>query len=193
MITDPWTRPVTPADATEPVRTLYQTIAARSHHGHVRHLWQTLGVDPPVLASVFEAARALFDDPAPLTPAQAQLVAVVVSATNGSGYCVAHHGPRLARALGDETLAHAVARDYRNADITARDRVMLDYAVALTCEPAERTRADLERVREYGFDDATLVRLTALVAYCNHVNRVASGLGVTLEPGVAPWEFGTQR
>jgi len=193
MTTDPWTRPVPPADATERLRPLYQAMAARSSRGHVKHLWQALGIDPPILESVFAASRALFDDPAPLTVAQAELIALVVSATNGCAYCVAHHGPRLARALGDEALARAVAQDYRHADLTARDRVMLDYAVALTCEPAERTRADLERVREYGFDDPTLVRATALVAYCNHVNRVACALGVTLEPGVEPWEFGSQR
>jgi len=193
METEPWTRPVPPALATEPLRSLYDAIASRSSRGHVKHLWQALGVDPTILESVFGAARAVFDDPAPLTAVQVELVALVVSATNGCAYCVAHHGPRLAKALDDENLARAVARDFRQADITARDRVMLDYAVALTCEPAERTRADLERVREYGFDDPTLVRLTALVAYCNHVNRLACALGVTLEPGVAPWEFGSQR
>jgi len=81
-----------------------------------------------------------------------------VSATNGCGYCVAHHGPRLVAALGDESLARAVARDYREANLPARDRVLLDAAVALTCEPSERTKADVERVREYGFDDAAILK-----------------------------------
>jgi uncharacterized peroxidase-related enzyme len=132
-------------------------------------------------------------DPSPLTRAQAEMIAVVVSATNGCGYCVAHHGPRLAAALGDEALARAVAMDYREADLPARDRVLLDHAVAVTCEPAERTSEDVERVREYGFDDAAILKATEIAAYYALTNRLASALGVALEPGVEPWPFGSQR
>src|SRR5439155_14998077 len=106
---------------------------------------------------------------------------------------VAHHGRALARAAGDEALARAVARDYREADLPARDRVLLDYAVALTCEPSERTAADVERLREYGFDDAGILRATEITAFVNAMNRLVCGLGVPLEPGIAPWEFGAQR
>ena len=117
----------------------------------------------------------------------------MVSATNGCSYSVAHHGPRLARLLGDEPLARTVALDYREANLAARDRVLLDYAVALTCEPAERKLEDIERAREYGFDDAAIVKATAIAAWYNLVNRVVCALGVSLEPGVEPWEFGEQR
>ena len=133
------------------------------------------------------------DDPAPLTPAQAELIAVVVSATNGCGYCVAHHGPRLAAALGNPGLARAVARDYREADLAARDRVLLDFSVALTCEPAERKQEDVDRIREYGFDDTGILKATQIAGYYGFVNRVASTLGVGLEDGIEPWEFGSQR
>ena len=137
--------------------------------------------------------RAVLDHPAPLTAAQVELIAVVVSATNGCGYAVAHHGPKLAKALGDEALARAVALDYREANLPARDRVLLDYAVALTCEPAERTVADIERVREYGFDDAAILKATEVAALFNQLNRIISGLGVERESGVEAWEFGAQK
>ena len=90
-------------------------------------------------------------------------------------------------------MARTVARDYREADLPARDRVLLDYAVALTCEPAERKLEDVERVREYGFDDAAIVKATEIAAYYNLINRLVCSLGITLEPGVEPWEFGEQR
>jgi len=188
-----WTRSIAPEQASGPLGALYQRIRQRSSRGEVAGIWQVLGADTAVLEVVFAQLPALMDAPAPLTPAQAELIALVVSATNGCGYCVAHHGPRLARALGDEALARAVARDYREANLAARDRVLLDYAVALSCEPAERTRDDVERVREYGFDDATILRATAVAALYNQVNRLVSGLGVELESGVEPWEFGEQR
>ena len=188
-----WIQEVSPEQATAPLKSLYEQIRARSSRGQVSNLWQTCGLDPAGLEAIFAHYRALMDDPSPLSAAQAELIAVVVSATNGCGYCVAHHGLRLARALGDPALARAVARDYREANLAARDRVLLDAAVALTCEPSERKREDIERVREYGFDDAAILKATEITAYYNFVNRLVSGLGVTMEPGIEAWEFGSQK
>jgi len=171
-----------PADGRDPV----------SQSG-MTSLLEALALHAPDLKATVEHGRALMDDPSPLSNAQGELIAVVVSATNGCGYCVAHYGPRLALALGDEALARAVARDYREANLAARDRVLLDHAVALTCEPSERKLEDVERVREYGFDDTAILRATHLAAWFGFVNRLASGLGVALEPDIHEWEFGDQR
>jgi uncharacterized peroxidase-related enzyme len=188
-----WVQRVAPEAAGAPLEATYRRIAERSSRGHVSNLWQAQGLDPAGLAAGFDLYQALMGDPAPLSAAQAELVAIVVSATNGCGYCVAHHGPRLARALGDEPLAHAVAMDYREANLTARDRVLLDYAVALTCEPSERKLEDIERIREYGFDDAMIVKATAITSFYGMINRMVSALGVELEDGMDAWVFGAQK
>jgi uncharacterized peroxidase-related enzyme len=187
-----WIRRIAPEQATGALARLFDRIRARSSAQRVAHLWQTLALDPAALEGAFAHYRALADDPAPLTPAQAEMIALVVSATNGCAYCVAHHGPRLARIVGEE-LARDVARDYREANLAARDRVLLDAAVALTCEPAERRAEDVERLREYGFDDPAVVKAVALAAYYNFANRVACALGVEPEPGLAAWSFGDPR
>lgn len=188
-----WTASIPTDAANGALAPVYQRIASVSSRGRVSHLWLALGRDPAALEATFALYLSLVKHPAPLSAAQAHLVALVVSATNGCGYCVAHHGPKLAAALGDEPLARAVAMDYREANLAARDRVLLDYCVALTCEPSERTKADVERMREYGFNDAAIVRATALAGFYNHVNRVASSLGVELEDDVPAWEFGAQK
>ena len=188
-----WTRTITPQAADGPVRSVFERIASLHPDGGVGHLWQTCAPDPAVLDALFTLVRTLMDDPAPLSRAQAEAIVVVVSATNGCGYCIAHHGPRLAAALGDEPLARAVARDHREADLPARDRVLLDHAVALTCEPAERTEEDIERLREYGFDDLAILKATEIAALFNLVNRLIGGLGVKLEDGIAGWESGAPR
>jgi uncharacterized peroxidase-related enzyme len=175
------------------LKNLYERIRTRSSRGAVSNLWQTCGLDPRGLGALFEHYQALMADPAPLSMAQAEAIALVVSATNGCGYCVAHHGPRYARACGDEALAHGVAMDYREANLPARDRVLLDCAVALTCEPSERKQEDVERLREYGFDDAAILKATEIAAFYNLINRLVSALGVELEDGVPQWEFGAQR
>ena len=184
--------PVPPDAARGDLARIYERVRASSSRGAVATLWQSIGHDTNGLDALHTLYRTLMDDPAPLTRVQAELIAVVVSATNGCAYCVAHHGRRLSTLVGDP-LARAVARDYREANLVARDRVLLDAAVALTCEPAERTRADVERLREYGFDDDAILKLTEIAALYNLVNRVVSALGIPLEEGLEPWEFGEQR
>lgn len=187
-----WTQPIPPAKAGPGVAAVYDRLRAASSRRQVSAIWQTLAADEQGLAGAHGHYRSLTADPAPLSAAQVQMIALVVSATNGCGYCVAHAGPRLA-ALAGEALAREVARDYREANLTARDRVLLDAAVALTCEPAERKAEDVERLREYGFDDHGIVKATMVAAYYNFMNRCVSALGVQLEPEVAAWEFGAQR
>jgi uncharacterized peroxidase-related enzyme len=188
-----WILSVEPDRASAALQAVYDLIRTRSSRGKVGPLWLAMGLDPRGLEAAFLHYRTLTDDPSPLTRTQVELIAVVVSATNGCRYCVAHHGPRLAQALGDEPLARAVARDYRGANLAARDRVLLDHAVALTCEPSERKLEDVERVREYGFDDAAILRATEIGAMYNFINRLVTSLGVELEPEFPPWEFGSQR
>jgi uncharacterized peroxidase-related enzyme len=167
--------------------------AIRSSRGKINHFWQSQSLAPEALAAHHALYAALWNDLAPLTPAQGELIAVVVTALNGAAYCVAHHGPRLAEALRNEGLARAVAKDYRTANLPARDRVLLDHVVALTCEPSERTEADLERLREYGYDDTAILKATLLASYYNLVSRIATVLGVALESGRERWEFGSQK
>jgi uncharacterized peroxidase-related enzyme len=192
-----WTRVTVPDAVDAPAA--YGRILEASRHRRISNVWQSLGLDPAGLEAAYAHYGALMPDPlaptdpALLTPAQSELVALVVSATNGCAYCVAHHGPRLTAALGDEALARAVALDYRVANLSAQDRVLLDYAVALTCEPSERKLEDVDRMREYGFGDAAIVRATEVAAFYGYINRVVSGLGVELEPGLEPWEFGAQK
>jgi uncharacterized peroxidase-related enzyme len=188
-----WIETTDESAASPEVARIFAALRARSSHGALANFWRAMGLDPRGLEALAAQHEALMANPAPLGATQAELIAVVVSATNGCAYCVAHHGPRLAAACGDEALARAVARDYREANLAARDRVLLDAAVALTCEPAERTRADIERMREYGWDDAQILKATAIAAFYNMVNRLVSALGVELEAGREAWTFGSQR
>jgi len=184
-----WTRSIAPDAATGDAAQAFDRLRERSSRRHVSNVWQALALDPRSLTALFALRSDLLDDPAPLTVAQVEGIAVIVSATNGCGYSVTHHGPRMGKAYGDEALARRVAADYREADLPARDRVLLDYAIALTCEPSERTQADVERVREYGFGDEAILKATVITAFFNAMNRIVSGLGVPLEDGIYPWEF----
>ena len=188
-----WIRSISETEASPELRTLYERMRQSSSSGRVSHLWQAGSLDGKGLERIFDLYRTLMGDPAPLSRAQSEAIAIVVSATSGCGYCVTHHGPKLAAALGDEGLARAIAMDYRTANLPARDRVLLDYAVALTCEPEERTAADLERLREYGFDDPQILKATEIAAFYGMVNRLVLGLGVVHEPSRPAWEYSSPK
>ena len=78
-------------------------------------------------------------------------------------------------------LAKALAVDPASASVSPADRAMLDYAELLTRRPHAVSPDDIERLRAHGFSDAGILDICQVVSYYNYVNRMADGLGVTLE------------
>jgi alkylhydroperoxidase family enzyme len=63
---------------------------------------------------------------------------------------------------------------------------MIAFALRLTENPEEIRKAEIEKLRAEGLDDAAIVDLTAVAAYFNFINRVALGLGVRLDEALVP-------
>lgn len=76
----------------------------------------------------------------------------------------------------------AIKSGYKEAELGAADRAMLDYAARLTREPSAVTAADVEGLRRHGFDDAAIHDIAQVAALFNYYNRLADGLGIDLEP-----------
>lgn len=82
----------------------------------------------------------------------------------------------------DESLSEAIKKDFRTADITAQERVMLEYVEKITLAPAKINSADIKLLREAGFDDMAILQINLIASWFNYINRVADGLGVGREP-----------
>ena len=78
-------------------------------------------------------------------------------------------------------LARALMGDHTAADVTPRQRAMLDYAVKLTRNPGEMVEADLAPMRAEGLTDRDILDVNQVTAYFAYVNRVADGLGVVTD------------
>lgn len=72
-------------------------------------------------------------------------------------------------------------QDYQQANLSKSDRLMLDYSAKLTQRPYDMVEADVQALREVGFDDRAILDIAQVVAYYAYVNRIADGLGVQLE------------
>jgi uncharacterized peroxidase-related enzyme len=79
-------------------------------------------------------------------------------------------------------LVAAAMEDYTCAPLSAADRAMLDFAVKLTRTPAAIERADLEGLRQHGFDDVAIHDIVQITGFFNFYNRLADGLGIDPEP-----------
>jgi len=75
----------------------------------------------------------------------------------------------------------AIVEDYREADLSPRERAILDYAVKLTLRPSEMQSSDVEGLRDAGLSDGEILDVCQVISYYNYVNRLADGLGVDLE------------
>ena len=80
-----------------------------------------------------------------------------------------------------DALLAALGSDHRLAELDDAEQAMLDYALKLTRTPGEMNRADVEALRQAGFDDRGIHDLCAIVGYFAFVNRIADGLGVEIE------------
>ena len=74
-----------------------------------------------------------------------------------------------------------IESDYCRAALAPADRAMLDYAAKLTRSPWQMTEGDLRQLRDGGFSDRAILDIAQVVAYYAYVNRIADGLGVSLE------------
>ncbi|QXL84581.1 peroxidase-related enzyme [Comamonas sp. NLF-1-9] len=109
-----------------------------------------------------------------LTKGEREMIVVATSSANQCLYCVVAHGALLRIYEKQPLVSDQVAANYRKADITPRQRAMLDFALKLSQRSAEVEEADFERLHAHGFDDEDIWDIAAISAFFGLSNRMAS-------------------
>lgn len=145
---------------------------------------EKLGFVPNVLrAYAFDidklnAFTALYNDlmlaPSGLSKLEREMIAVVVSAENKCFYCLVAHGAAVRQLSGQPDLGEALAMNYRVANITPRQRAMLDFAVKMTRASSTIEEPDRAALRDAGLSDRDIWDLAGVAGFFNMSNRVAS-------------------
>ena len=117
-----------------------------------------------------------------LSKLEREMIAVVVSAHNRCYYCLVAHGQALRQLSGDPQLGEMLVMNYRVAELSARHRMMLDYAWKLTATPNLIDENDRQGLRDVGFTDADVFDITDVAAFFNYTNRMAHGLDMMPNP-----------
>jgi uncharacterized peroxidase-related enzyme len=142
--------------------------------GFVPNVLNAYGFDMAKL----EAFVAMYNDlmlaPSNLSKLEREMIAVAVSSHNRCYYCLVAHGAAVRQLSGDPVLGELMVMNYRAARLSPRHRAMLDFAVKLTAEPWAVEDADRARLRAAGFSDRDIWDISAIAAFFNMTNRVAS-------------------
>lgn len=153
------------------VRARIETVQDKS--GFVPNVFLTLARRPAEFRAFFDYHDALMGREGGLSKAEREMIVVATSAANDCSYCVISHGAILRIQARNPLIADQLAANYRSAEITPRQRVMLEFAVKLAISPAEIAEADLERLRRAGFDDDDIWDIGAITALFALSNRMA--------------------
>ena len=117
-----------------------------------------------------------------LSKLEREMIAVVVSSVNHCLYCLVAHGAAVRKLSGDPLLGEVLVMNYREAEITPRQRAMLDFAWKATVRPQETGAEDRARLREAGFSERDIWDIANVTGFFNFSNRVAMATGMTPNP-----------
>src|SRR5512140_3341468 len=149
-------------------------LAVQEKAGFVPNVFLALAHRPDEARAFFAYHDALMEKEGGLTKAERKMIVVATSAANQCQYCVVAHGAILRIRAKNPLIADQVAANYRKADITPRQRAMLDFALAVALRSAEVDDADRAMLREHGFSQDDIWDIAAIAAFFGMSNRIAN-------------------
>ena len=156
----------------EDIRETILTVQEKS--GFVPNVFLALANRPGEFRAFFAYHDALMEKEGGLTKGEREMIVVATSAHNQCIYCVVAHGAILRIREKNPQLADQIASNYRKADITPRQKAMLDFALKVSKSSHEISNADIENLRELGFSNDDIWDIGAISALFALSNRMAN-------------------
>ncbi|MCB1955389.1 MAG: peroxidase-related enzyme [Rhodocyclaceae bacterium] len=158
------------ADLPEDVKR--RILAVQEKAGFVPNVFLMLAHRPAEFRAFFDYHDALMEKDVGLSKAEREMIVVATSALNHCLYCVIAHGAVLRIRAKNPRVADQLATNHRKAEITPRQRAMLDFAVKLSQHGEAIDEADFEALRGQGFDDEAIWDIGAITAFFAMSNRL---------------------
>jgi len=149
-------------------------LAVQEKSGFVPNVFLALAHRPEEFRAFFAYHDALMEKQGGLSKAEREMIVVATSGANHCQYCVVAHGAILRIRAKNPLVADQVAINYREADITPRQKAMLAFAMQVALASHEIQDADLEAVRQAGFADDEIWDIAAIAAFFALSNRMAN-------------------
>jgi uncharacterized peroxidase-related enzyme len=150
-------------------------LAVQEKSGFVPNVFLVLSRRPDEFRAFFAYHDALMvKDTGSLTKADREMIVTTTSAKNNCLYCVMAHGAILRIYAKNPLVADQVAVNHHKADITPRQKAMLDFAVKVCLDSQSVGDQDYAELREHGFDDEDIWDITAITGFFGMSNRMAN-------------------
>jgi uncharacterized peroxidase-related enzyme len=149
-------------------------LAVQEKAGFVPNVFLVLARRPEEFRAFFAYHEALMEKEGGLTRAEREMIVVATSAINQCQYCVVAHGAILRIRAKNPLIADQIAANYRKADITPRQKAMLDFSVKVSRRAEEVGDADFDALRSHGFSDEDIWDIGAISAFFALSNRMAN-------------------
>ena len=159
-------------DIPEDIRS--RILAVQEKSGFVPNVFLALAHRPDEFRAFFAYHDALMEKEGGLTKAEREMIVVATSNANQCQYCVVAHGAILRIRAKNPLVADQVAVNYRKADITPKQKAMLDFAMKVCLRSGEIDDADFERLRGHGFTDEDIWDIGGISAFFGLSNRMAN-------------------
>ncbi|HIN49066.1 MAG TPA: alkylhydroperoxidase [Deltaproteobacteria bacterium] len=149
-------------------------VVVQEKSGFVPNVFLALAHRPDEFRAFFAYHDALMEKESGLTKGEREMIVVATSGFNQCTYCVVAHGAIVRIREKSPNLADQIATNYRKADITPRQKAMLDFAVKVALKSSEINDADYEEMRQHGFSDEDIWDTGAISAFFALSNRMAN-------------------
>jgi uncharacterized peroxidase-related enzyme len=168
----------TPAIDSLPADIRARILSVQEKAGFVPNVFLTLAYRPDEFRAFFAYHDALMDKDGGLTKAEREMIVVATSSVNQCLYCVVAHGAILRIRAKNPYVADQVATNYRKADITARQKAMLDFAIKVSGGGQTVSAQDFAELAGHGFSDDDAWDIAAIAAFFALSNRMANVTGM---------------
>ena len=149
-------------------------LAVQEKSGFIPNVFLALAHRPDEFRAFFAYHDALMEKESGLTKGEREMIVVTTSGLNQCIYCVVAHGAILRIREKNSLLADQLATNYRKANITPRQKVMLDFAVKVSLHAYEVSDSDIEEMRQHGFSVEDIWDIGAISAFFSLSNRMAN-------------------
>lgn len=149
-------------------------LAVQEKSGFVPNVFLALAWRPDEFRAFFAYNDALMEKDSGLTKAEREMIVVATSAANQCHYCIVSHGAILRIRAKNPLIADQIASNYRKADITLKQKAMLDFALKVAVDSQSTSAQDFKALREHGFSDDDIWDIAAIAAFFALSNRMAS-------------------
>ncbi len=159
-------------DMPEDVRA--RVLAVQEKSGFIPNVFLALAHRPDEFRAFFAYHDALMEKPGNLAKAEREMIVVATSNVNQCQYCVIAHGAILRIRAKNPLIADQVATNYRKADLTERQKAMLDFALKVSQMAHLVGDADFEVLKKHGFTEDDIWDITGISAFFGLSNRIAN-------------------